>query len=397
LRSFIKSEKEKTERFYKNTTIFFSFTLQYAPSILTPKGFQRRVALARVLVVDDSHMEIVLITELLSDMEVVSAKDGLEALKILAQDTTIEIILLDLYMPNLDGFGVLQHLKEQDSHIPVIILTNADDVEYEVKGLELGAVDFIRKPINRRALHKRVEIQLELIEAHQSITEHNERLQKQVDERTLEVMRASEITIQSLISLLEVRNIETSNHARRTSRMMELLCNALAKKNYTGYGLDAKTIRELVRTAPLHDIGKVGIPDSILLKPGKLTPQEFEIMKLHVDYGVHALNYQDSGSKIAMGFIETARQIIQNHHERFNGGGYPRGLKGTDIPLPGRLMAIIDVYDALTSDRVYKKALAHWEALETISGERAMHFDPIITDVFLTLGDQIQEISRQLR
>lgn len=186
--------------------------------------------MARVLVVDDSHMEIVLITELLSDMEVVSAKDGLEALKILAQDTTIEIILLDLYMPNLDGFGVLQHLKEQDSHIPVIILTNADDVEYEVKGLELGAVDFIRKPINRRALHKRVEIQLELIEAHQSITEHNERLQKQVDERTLEVMRASEITIQSLISLLEVRNIETSNHARRTSRMMELLCNALAKR-----------------------------------------------------------------------------------------------------------------------------------------------------------------------
>lgn len=156
-------------------------------------------------------------------------------------------------------------------------------------------------------------------------------------------------------------------------------------------------IRELVRTAPLHDIGKVGIPDSILLKPGRLTPEEFEIMKLHVDYGVHALNYQESGSKKALAFIEMARQIIQNHHERFNGSGYPRGLKGTHIPLPGRLMAIIDVYDALTSDRIYKRAIAHPKALEIIRGERSMHFDPVITDVFLSLDREIREISSTMR
>lgn len=196
--------------------------------------------MARVLVVDDSEMELVLITELLEDMEVVSARDGLEALERLALDSDIDIILLDLYMPRLDGFGVLERLQGQESKIPVIILTNADDVEYEVKGLELGAVDFIRKPINRRALHKRVEIQLELIESHRVVTEHNELLQKQVDERTMEVMRASEITVHSLISLLEVRNIETSNHARRTSRMMELLCDALGKRDIPGYGLSEK-------------------------------------------------------------------------------------------------------------------------------------------------------------
>lgn len=286
--------------------------------------------MTKVLVVDDSEAEIVLITELLSDMKVESAHDGIEALEKIAFTADIDVILLDLYMPRLDGFGVLEQLRKQENIPPIIIFTNADDVEHEIKGLNLGAVDFVRKPVNRTALHKRIEIQLALQESARITQDRNNYLQMQVEQRTNEALRASEIAIHSLIQLLEVRNIETSNHAKRSSNMMELLCNALQKSPQPGYELTDFMIHELVRTAPLHDIGKVGIPDSILLKPG-------------------------------------------------------------------RLMAIIDVYDALTSNRVYKKAISHEEALKIIQEERGAHFDPVITEVFVSISDSIREISKQKR
>ena len=351
----------------------------------------------KVLIVDDSRAEIVLITELLHDMEVESAQDGVEALAKLEQETLYDIILLDLYMPRLDGFGVLERLRERASSPPVIILTNADEVDMEVRGLDMGAVDYIRKPVNRKSLHKRIEIQLALRDSDRIIREHNETLQREVAQRTEEALQATEITIHSLIQLLEVRNIETSNHAKRSSRMMAILCNGLQEQQIEGYKLSEKTVQELVRTAPLHDIGKVGIPDSILLKPARLTEEEYTIMKQHVLYGAKALEYQSSGSEEAIAFIGTAKLIILHHHERYDGTGYPQGLSGDDIPLPGRLMAIIDVYDALTSDRVYKKAITHEQALEIIRQERGRHFDPVITDVFISLGDRIRETSRQWR
>ena len=351
----------------------------------------------KVLIVDDSRAEIVLITELLHDMEVESAQDGVEALAKLEQETLYDIILLDLYMPRLDGFGVLERLRERASSPPVIILTNADEVDMEVRGLDMGAVDYIRKPVNRKSLHKQIEIQLALRDSDRIIREHNETLQREVAQRTEEALQATEITIHSLIQLLEVRNIETSNHAKRSSRMMAILCNGLQEQQIEGYELSEKTVQELVRTAPLHDIGKVGIPDSILLKPARLTEEEYAIMKQHVLYGAKALEYQSSSSEEAIAFIGTAKLIILHHHERYDGTGYPQGLSGDDIPLPGRLMAIIDVYDALTSDRVYKKAITHEQALEIIRQERGRHFDPVITDVFISLGDRIRETSRQWR
>ena len=352
---------------------------------------------ATILVVDDSVAEVMLLTELLSDMQVESACDGVEALEKLEAGNSYDVILLDLYMPNLDGFGVLERLKDLQMETPVIILTNADEVDFEVRGLDMGAVDYIRKPVNRKSLHKRIEIQLSLRQSAQTIREQNEHLQQQVDERTWEALRASEITIHSLIQLLEVRNIETSNHAKRTSNMMGILCRALKDQKLIGYLLSEEDIRELVRTAPLHDIGKVGIPDSILLKPGKLTDEEFSIMKRHVDYGVQALQHQGSESARALGFITMAKSIVAYHHERFDGSGYPHGLSGTDIPLPGRLMAILDVYDALTSDRVYKRAISHEAALQIIREDREKHFDPVIVDVFLSVEEEIQKVSRQWR
>ena len=322
---------------------------------------------------------------------------GLEALKLITNNPPYDVILLDLYMPNLDGFGVLEQLKLMENTIPVIILTNADEIDFEVRGLDMGAVDYIRKPVNRKSLHKRIEIQLALKESARIIQEHNAHLLQEVDDRTQDALRASEITIHALIQLLEVRNIKTSNHARRTSRMMGLLCRALQKRNTSGYRLTEGAIRELVRTSPLHDIGKVGIPDSILLKPAKLTSEEFEIMKLHVDYGVQALAYQGADSVVALAFIEMAKQIIQYHHERFDGSGYPAGLRGTHISLAGRLMAIIDVYDALTSDRVYKQAISHKAALDSIQSEKGAHFDPVIVEVFMEIEREIADVSSQWR
>jgi putative two-component system response regulator len=355
------------------------------------------MSLASVLVVDDSAAEVMLLTELLSDMHVESACDGLEALEKLKSGIGYDVILLDLYMPKLDGFGVLERVKSMQLDIPIIILTNADEIDFEVRGLDMGAVDYIRKPVNRKSLHKRIEIQLALRKSAQIIQKHNENLQHEVDERTWEALRASEITIHSLIQLLEVRNIETSNHAKRTSYMMEILCSALIKLHMKGYLLSEGEVRELVRTAPLHDIGKVGIPDSILLKPGRLTDEEFSIMKRHVAYGVQALQHQGTESTRVLGFITMAKSIVAYHHERFDGSGYPHGLSGTDIPLPGRLMAILDVYDALTSDRVYKKAISHEAALQIIKEEQGKHFDPVITDAFLSVEGEIQKVSRQWR
>jgi putative two-component system response regulator len=335
----------------------------------------------------------VLIGSMLKTESILYAQDGLEALSLLCDHTEIDLILLDLRMPLLDGFGVLKELAERNSEIPVIILTNADEIEQEIKGLELGAVDFIRKPLNIQVLNKRVEIQLKLKKANQNIKQYNKILEETVKVRTQEVLKTNEITINALIRLLEVRNIESSNHSKRTKAMMQVLCHELERLNLEGYKLDPQQIADLIHTAPLHDIGKVGIPDSILLKPGKLDPCEFEIMKRHVQFGVDALEDGNSETSYTISFIETAKQLIGFHHEWFDGSGYPNHLKGKDIPLAGRLMAIIDVYDALTSKRLYKEALSHEEALKVLYLEKDRHFDPVIFNAFLNIQKEIVSIA----
>jgi len=350
-----------------------------------------------ILVVDDSQTDVLLITSILKDFETITASDGLKALEIIASNNTIDLILLDLHMPRLDGFGVLNALQEHHCEVPVIILTNLDEVNNEIRGLELGAVDYIRKPLNFLSLLKRIEVHLRLRKATWMVKEHNRILEDTVRRRTAEVVRTNEITINALVRLLEVRHIETSNHSRRTRWMMQALCDRLIALNRPGYELSPKVIEDLVNTAPLHDIGKVGIPDSILLKPGRLDPAEFEIMKSHVEHGVEALEYRIDPSDAPISFIETAKEIIQHHHEWYDGSGYPKGLAGQDIPLPGRLMAIIDVYDALTSRRVYKDAISHQETLEILIAETGKHFDPVVMEAFLQAQNEILEISHTYR
>ncbi len=356
---------------------------------MIPSYVQGGILVSIILAIDDSVTDLTMIQYILSSYTVLTAEDGEEGLQVLCEHPDISLILLDLHMPKMDGFEFLDQIKARNLETPVIILTNLDEIEKEIEGLEKGAVDFIRKPLNFRSLQKRIEIQLKLKQATQQIKEYNKQLEQLVEKRTAEIRKTTAITINALVRLLEIRNVETSDHSKRTKAMMQLLCDELQKQDDASYHLSEREIQELVDTAPLHDIGKVGIPDSILLKPGKLTREETERMQQHVLKGVEALDYGSEQGKASISFIETARSLIATHHEWYDGSGYPKGLKDSSIPLSGRLMAVIDVYDALTSKRVYKDALSHEQAIQVMREEAERHFDPVVFQTFLTIADKL--------
>lgn len=347
----------------------------------------------KILIVDDSKTDMLLIKTMLLDYSLLFAYDGIEAMKIVKRNPDVDIIILDLNMPNMNGFEVLQALQKNMVYrnITTLILTNYDETENEIKGLDLGAVDYIRKPLNMESLKKRIEVHISLRKARKYIENQNLILEERVSVRTQELVMTRDVTIHALIGLLEVRNIESSNHTKRTQWMMKILCEHLKTKQKYADILDDQYITELFQTAPLHDIGKVGIPDIILLKPGKLDSEEFEIMKKHTTYGVEALTLGSNPENVTS-FIRTAIEIVGTHHEKYDGTGYPHGLKAEEIPLSGRMMAIIDVYDAITSKRVYKPAIAHEEAVNIILSERNKHFDPTLLDAFIEIEKDIAHI-----
>lgn len=347
----------------------------------------------KILIVDDSNTDMLLIKSILDGYDLISAYDGLEAMALLKTDPDIDLMILDLNMPHMNGFEVLEAMREipDFQKIAVLILTNYDELENEIRGLELGAVDYIRKPLNLESLKRRIQIHVKLKSASRSLEEINTILDHTVQERTKELLLTRSITIKALMNLLEIRDLESSNHTQRTQWIIKLMCEHLRKKEPYGTLLTDDYIKEIFETAPLHDIGKVGIADSILLKPSKLTEAEFEIMKQHVDFGINALKIEIRDDQLPS-FVRTAMECICGHHEKFNGMGYPKGLKGTEIPLPGRLMAIADVYDALISKRVYKEAFSHEIALEYLEENRGEHFDPDLVDAFLEIKEDIIKI-----
>jgi putative two-component system response regulator len=349
------------------------------------------------MVVDDSKTDRLMIENILHDHELFLASDGLEAMEILQQEAgKIDIIILDLNMPRMNGFKVLEALQLNPSYqnIATLILTNYDEIENEIRGLSMGAVDYIRKPLNLESLRKRIEVHANLRSVRRELENSNQRLEGIVAERTKELVVTRDITIHALIGLLEVRDVESCNHTKRTQWMMRALCERLRNLPQYSELLTDSYIKELFDTAPLHDIGKVGIPDSILLKPGRLSEAEFEIMKRHTTYGVEALHYElEAGNSVS--FIQTAIKIVGSHHEKFDGSGYPVGLAGEDIPLPGRLMAIIDVYDALKSKRVYKPAFSHQDSFHILRQGRGKHFDPILLDAFFDIESEIIQITNK--
>lgn len=352
---------------------------------------------ATVLCVDDTPTNLFLLVELLKQSyRVKTATSGPQALQI-ATASPPDLILLDIMMPGMDGLEVCRRLKADDGcrGIPILFLTARTDVEDEAHGLNLGAADYIHKPISPPILMARVRHHLEIKKYYDLLHDRNHWLEEEVSRRISQLNRMQEATIHVITSLAEFRDEETGNHIRRTQEFVRLIVDSLRKAPEHADYLTAEKTAQIVTSAPMHDVGKIAIPDSILLKPGRLTGEEFEIMKLHSIHGYEVLRLAEKSLGETGGFLETAQQIARSHHEKWDGSGYPDGLSGTAIPLPARIMAVADVYDAVRSERPYKKAMSHEQAFSVLRENRGNHFDPQIVDLFLSFDEQVQHIRRQ--
>lgn len=353
---------------------------------------------ATILVVDDAPDNLALMSSLLKqDFKVKVANDGEKALKIAASESPPDLILLDIMMPGMDGYEVCQRLKRDPKtmNIPVIFLTAKAEVEDEKKGLELGAVDFISKPISPPIVMARVKNHLALKATADFLRDQNDYLEREVARRTGEVTAIQDVTILIMASLAETRDADTGNHIRRTQFYVKALAERLRDHPRFAWFLTESNIKLLFKSAPLHDIGKVGIPDRILLKPGRFEPHEFEIMKTHTTLGYDAIVQAEQALGTNVDFLSFAKSIALSHQEKWDGSGYPQGLAGDDIPIPARLMAVADVYDALISRRVYKKGMSHEKSVQIMIEGRGTHFDADMIDAFVDIQEEFRAIAQR--
>ncbi|MFS2021100.1 two-component system response regulator [Massilia sp. CT11-108] len=357
-----------------------------------------------ILIVDDTPDNIMLLSRLLKDRyNTKVANNGSLALQIAQSTPGLDLILLDVMMPGLDGYETCRQLKANPvtADIPVIFLTAKNQVEDEAMGLSLGAVDYIAKPISPPILFARVATQLTLLDARRQLQAHNENLEKLVQDRTAQLALMQEAIIMAMGTLAETRDnaavTKGDHHIRRTQHYVRALARHLQHHPRFATDLTDENIELLYRSVPLHDIGKVGIPDRILLKPGVLDREEFEVMKLHAVYGRDTIMLVEKHIGGTNGFLMFAREIAHSHQEKWDGSGYPDRLAGEQIPLSARLMAVADVYDALISRRVYKPAFTHQQALEVMRKGRGTHFDPDVLDAFFEIEGQFAAIAEEFR
>jgi len=354
------------------------------------------IAKKTVLLVDDSPDNLLLMNDLLKDLyKVKVANSGEKALRIAATGQPPDVVLLDVMMPEMDGYEVCRRLKADPAtrDIPIIFLTAKTEVEDEKLGLDLGAVDYITKPISPPITLARVRNHLMLKEHADFLRDKNAFLEKEVAARTREVVAIQDVTILAMASMAETRDLDTGNHIRRTQFYVKALAERLKAHPRFNNVLTEGFISLLFKSAPLHDIGKVGIPDRILLKPGRYEPQEFEIMKTHTTLGRDAIEHAERALGTPIAFLSLAKEIAYSHQEKWDGSGYPEGLAGEAIPVSARLMALADVYDALISRRVYKDGMAHAEAVRIITEGKGRHFDPDVVEAFMELQDEFRAIA----
>lgn len=338
------------------------------------------------------------VADLLRDLYDVKEASNLENILKINNLHSLDLLLLDLSMKDLDGYELLGELKLRDKikDIPVILVTEKSD-ENLYKGFELGAVDYVVKPINPILLNARIKNNIIVRQSQNFLRDKNKYLEMEIDRRTKEVALVQEVSIMAMASLAETRDNETGQHILRTKLYVKELANLLSKDNkYKNY-LTKENIDLMVASSPLHDIGKVGIPDNILLKPGPLTKEEFEIMKTHTTIGKEAIVRAEKILNKQETFLKLAKEIAHYHHEKWSGKGYPEGLSGEEIPISARIMAVADVYDALTSKRVYKEAFSHDESVEIILNESGRQFDPGVIKAFIQLKDKFKVIAENCR
>ena len=351
-----------------------------------------------VLVVDDMPENLQVMNALLKERyKTRIANNGEVALLAARQDPKPDLILLDIMMPGMDGYEVCRKLKADDAtrEIPVIFLTALVEVEDEQMGFDVGCVDYITKPISPSIVLARVRTHLTLSSAAAFLKDQKQYLEAEVQRRTREVQIVQDVTIMAMASLAETRDNETGNHIRRTQNYVRALAEKLRDHPRFARYFAANSAEMLQKSAPLHDIGKVGIPDNILLKRGKLTPEEFEIMKTHTTLGRDAIRAAEKLIGVEDTFLRLAREIAYCHQEKWDGSGYPQALAGEAIPVSARLMALADVYDALICARVYKPAWPHAKAVDVIREGRETHFDPDVLDAFLEIHEEFRAIAEQ--
>jgi putative two-component system response regulator len=348
-----------------------------------------------ILCVDDTPANLTLLNALLeSDYDVKLANSGLKALNLLER-LNVDLILLDVMMPEIDGYEVCQRLKTHPATqtIPVLFLTALNKTEDEQRALAVGGSDFITKPINPVVLKARIHTHLQLKRYHDSLREQNNQLEAQLQKRLSDIYHLQDASLSVMISLAEFRDEDTGMHIKRTQHFVRLIAQQ-AQRSLPHLQLDDAQIELMTRCAPLHDVGKITIPDHILLKPGKLTDDEFVIMKSHAQRGYDILEAAARSMGSYGDYLDMAKAIAISHHEKWDGSGYPNQLAGDAIPLAGRLMALADVYDALRSSRPYKAAFEHAKALEIMQQMSERHFDPELFACFMRIEDQILTISQ---
>ena len=342
-----------------------------------------------ILIVEDSENSIDILVSSLKDLyELTVAIDGYEAMAAVEREIP-DLILLDVIMPGISGYEVCNRMKKREAtkDIPIIFLTSISAVLNKTEAFELGAADYLTKPFEVLELKARVKNHLELKQTKMLLADQNKRLEEMVMDRTEHLYKTQSAMIYALAFLTETRDAGTGEHIKRTQNFAEILTVSLRSLGYFKELLTDEYIHMLYSSAPLHDIGKVGVSDEILLKPAKLTCEEFEEMKLHTVYGYNTLDRAEKEIGDTS-FLTLAKEITYTHHEKWDGSGYPQGLKGNEIPVSGRIMALIDVYDALVSERPYKKPYSHETARSIILEGSGKHFDPKIVEAFLACEDK---------
>ena len=346
----------------------------------------------RILVIDDENFFLDMLAETLSgDYRVSLAKNARSGLSRANGSTKPDLILLDINMPDMDGYQTIAELKKNPMtrDIPVIFLTANQSTEDELRGFELGAADYITKPISLPVLHARVRTQL-------AISRKRIALEELVRERTRELEHTKDAIVFSMGEMAEARDPETGRHLLRCQGYVRLLAEQLARLPAYRQRLSSNIVDAFARAAPLHDIGKIAVPEAVLRKPDSLNDEEWTIMRQHPEQGRHIIDQAEEkiGSTL---FIQIAREIAWAHHEKWDGSGYPQGLKGEQIPLSARLMAVADVYDALISKRCYKPALPHEVAVQSILDASGSHFDPLVIDAFAKVQHLFDQTAQQLK
>jgi len=357
-----------------------------------------------ILIVDDDPMNLMILRELLEDdYELIEANDGLEAIELVKTQVPC-LVLMDIMMPNMNGYDACQAIRESpfSESIHIILISAKASAEERVRGYSVGADDYVVKPFDHEELLAKVQIQLKLRQTVFDLAKHraeiacdNQELHNQVEETNRALHDARDLVVFALARLADSRDPETGAHLERIRAYCKLLCEELRTSGSYVNELTDRSSDDIYRASPLHDIGKVGVPDAVLLKPGKLTPEEYEVMKTHCNIGAQALRAVATHGSDGH-FLDMAIDIAQNHHEKWDGSGYPNRIKGNEIPLSARICAVADVFDALTTKRVYKPPFSLQKARSIILEGSGSHFDPVVVDAFERAFERVIETYHEL-